>query len=280
MWGGVTTKYSGLGERILSRLRSLGYWKKNRVDVLRFCREKGYRPQYVYAWAKDRVPSYENLKRLASDLDVPMAWILFGRAAGSVSPAELERLEPAGRERARARGEAAGLPRRPAPAEGSAPLAPPAGAGVPVLEFKQIRDLAERLVSLETESHAILGAFSDGYFWLDAEGTILASRIGSDFGGALPPGPLVGKRMPELLGRDLAERLSDGLRSAVSSNIMVALEWGVPAREGARWYECRFIPLPGSPERLRLLAIVRDISEGERVEETRSPGLGGEGPPG
>ena len=67
-----------IGKRIESRLQALGYWKNGRPDVSRFCREKGYLPQYVYAWLKGRVPQFENLIRLGADLKVAPVWLLFG----------------------------------------------------------------------------------------------------------------------------------------------------------------------------------------------------------
>lgn len=73
--------FPGVGDRIARRLNALGYWKNGRPDVTRFCEEKRYRPQYVYAWLRDRVPGYANLKRLARDLEAPMCWILLGRDA-------------------------------------------------------------------------------------------------------------------------------------------------------------------------------------------------------
>ena len=71
-------KFPGTEKRIRSRLEALGYWKEGRPDVSRFCREKGYLPQYVYAWLNGRVPVSANLIRLAADLAVPPAWLLFG----------------------------------------------------------------------------------------------------------------------------------------------------------------------------------------------------------
>src|SRR3990167_7524098 len=79
-------RFPGVGARIQARLKALGFSKKGRPDILRFCQERGYRPQYVYAWLRDRLPVYENLVRLARDLGVSPEWLMFGvgpvRAAG------------------------------------------------------------------------------------------------------------------------------------------------------------------------------------------------------
>ena len=74
----LVKRFPGVGQRINQRLNALGYWRNGRPDVARFCEERRYRPQYVYAWLKDRLPDYENLKRLARDLRAPMCWLLLG----------------------------------------------------------------------------------------------------------------------------------------------------------------------------------------------------------
>ena len=67
------------GERIASRMAERGYRKPNgKPDVLRFCREKGYLPQYVYEWIRGRKPNDDNLRRLANDLQVSTVWLLLG----------------------------------------------------------------------------------------------------------------------------------------------------------------------------------------------------------
>jgi len=83
----------GIADRIRLRLRVCGYWKNGRPDVARFCKEKRYRHQYVYAWLRGRIPVGQNLKRLGRDLEVSMAWILFGKEADSEAGAEVAALE-------------------------------------------------------------------------------------------------------------------------------------------------------------------------------------------
>src|SRR3990170_1810454 len=170
--GSHMSDFAGLGERIRTRLELLGYWKNERPDVLRFCEERRYRPQYVYAWLKDRVPTRANLSRLAHDLGVPMAWIMFGQDAGQVAAEPRHALETAGRDAEGPVAERAPLPNSPRPGKPARPVAP---AWEPqVLDFKRLRDVTERLVQLEAELQAIFRAFPDGYFWLDPEGTILS----------------------------------------------------------------------------------------------------------
>lgn len=51
-------KLPGVGKRIGRRLIELGYSKAGRPDIAKFCAERDYRPQYVYAWLTGRTPSY------------------------------------------------------------------------------------------------------------------------------------------------------------------------------------------------------------------------------
>ncbi|HUG38295.1 MAG TPA: GAF domain-containing protein [Candidatus Limnocylindrales bacterium] len=70
------SKFPGVPERIVSRLRAQGYWKRGKPEVRRFSQEHGYRWQYVYEWIRGRVPGPDNLSRLARDLGVTEAWLL------------------------------------------------------------------------------------------------------------------------------------------------------------------------------------------------------------
>lgn len=88
---------TGLGERIRERMAGLGYARSDgSPKVLQFSRDKGYFSQYVYQWLLGRVPGPENLQRLARDLGVSRAWLLFGDA-GVAEVRRLEPVEPGGR---------------------------------------------------------------------------------------------------------------------------------------------------------------------------------------
>ncbi len=85
-------KFGGLGERLSGRFRALGYWKRTHPDVLRFCREKDYRPQYVYAWLKDRVKRWRQAPpqyRLYQN-----EWVRQRMGFGDTVPSELRKIGP------------------------------------------------------------------------------------------------------------------------------------------------------------------------------------------
>ncbi|MGH7264042.1 MAG: PAS domain-containing protein, partial [Candidatus Rokuibacteriota bacterium] len=230
-------KFPGLGDRMRGRLKALGYWRQNRPDILRFCAERDYRPQYVYAWLKDRVPTYANLRRLARDLDAPIAWLVFGREAESAA------LPDAG-------------PR-------SAPTAP-----AQVIDLPRLREVAEKLVQLEGDLAGIFQAFPDGYFWLDADGTVLSQRAGPGFESPALPADVIGRRVREVFPFDVAKTLEQALDEALRTGGLVSREYTQAHVDMVRAYEARFVPLAGRlPRERRVLVIVREITERRRAEQ-------------
>lgn len=140
-----------LGERIRARLRLIGYWKKGRPDLAGFCRDKGYRHQYVYAWMKGRVPVQQNLARLATDLGTSRAWLMFGKEEiAEADVAVAGRQEP----------DATGAPRRQVPHEPSRATTDALPRQTRIIglmdhQFKRLRDLTERLVEAEARTRAL-----------------------------------------------------------------------------------------------------------------------------
>ena len=66
-------QWPGLGDRIRQKIRELGH-----ENAAQFADAKGYRVTYVYKWISGTLPSRDNLLRLAKDLRVSPAWLLFG----------------------------------------------------------------------------------------------------------------------------------------------------------------------------------------------------------
>ncbi len=154
------TQSHPLGERLRARLKLSGYWKKGRPDLVRFCREKGYRHQYLYAWMKGRVPGQQNLARLAKDLGTSMAWLLFGKEeiAEADVAVRLRVMPEAG----------AGRPERdvtsellrqalPAPSQATSDTPPRQARIIGMMDhqFKRLRELTERLVEEEAKTQAL-----------------------------------------------------------------------------------------------------------------------------
>ncbi len=227
-------RFPGMGRRLRQRLRATGYWRDDRPDIARFCAEKGYRPQYIYAWLGDRVPSYENLIRLGRDLGALPEWVMFGTGPG----ARTEPVEAAAEARRAPRGQ--------------------------LIDFTRLRQVTSRLVRLEAELDAIFRAFPDFYFWLDADGTFLAWQGGRGSELHVAPDLMLGKRIADAFPPDAAQALERGARDAAASGGAVSVEFAL----GAASYETRFLPLgarPSAPR--RLLMIVREITERKQAED-------------
>src|SRR5260370_1150545 len=148
-------RFPGMGRRLRQGLRAAGYWREARPDIARFCAEKGYRPQYIYAWLGDRVPSYENLIRLGRDLGALPEWVMFGTGPG----ARTEPVEAAAEARRAPRGQ--------------------------LIDFTRLRQVTSRLVRLEAELDAIFPAFPDFYFSLAAGRREPAEAAGRAVAGVL-----------------------------------------------------------------------------------------------
>ena len=227
-------RFPGVGRRIRQRLKATGYWKAGRPDIARFCADKGYRSQYVYAWLGDRLPGYDNLVRLARDLDATAEWVMFGTSpAAGTRPAEI--------------------------ADG-----PKAAPRAQLIDFTRLREVTSRLVRLEAELEAIFRAFPDFYFWLDADGTFLAWQGGRGSELQVAPDLMLGKRIADAFPPEAALSLERGARDAAASGGVVSVEFAL----GAHSYETRFLPLGdrASPPR-QLLMIVREITERKQAEE-------------
>ncbi len=285
------SKFSGIGDRLKHRLKLIGYWKNGRPDVARFCHEKGYRPQYLYAWLKNRLPGPENLDNLSRDLEVSGAWILFGeQTAEVVQEAGVTEVAVApGRPHAaglapgpgRSAGPAVGRTRAPASPHDGEGGAGPAGSPAPgndanrlpsnvhPVDFKRLREVTEKLVLLEGQLGAVLQAFPDLYVWLDTDGTILDSTAGPGSDFPLPADRLPGGSLETVLPAEAGRALQAVLLQAVRAGTLTACEFSLPVGDGPRAYEARFIPLQDRPLRHRkVLLNVRNITERKRAEES------------
>jgi PAS domain S-box-containing protein len=228
------SRFPGIGQRVKARLKALGYWRDGRTEIGRFCEDKGYRPQYLYAWLGDRIPTYENLVRLARDLGVQPEWIMFG-AGPTGRPHTLE--------------------------SGAGPSGARRGQ---IIDFARLREVTSRLVRLEGELQAIVRAFPDLYFWLDAEGTFLAYEGGRGSEFHVPPDLILGKKIADAFPPEVSPRLEQAARDASSSIAVASVEFGL----GTRSYEARFLPLdPRQPAQGQLLMIVREITERKQAED-------------
>jgi len=237
-------RFPGLGSRFADRLHDLGFWKDEGPDVGRFCREKGYRPQYVYAWLKDRVPGYDNLRRLAADLDVPIVWFVAGET-GSDRP----RVRAASTRHRRLRR------RRSDRADTVAPLL------APHIDLGPLREATERIATLRADLEALLAAFPDPCMWIDERGAILDVHAAQDVAVL---NQAAGRHVADLFTPGSASALQRAIGRSVRGNSAVTVECVARVSDGEpRTYEARIRPVAETrPRRGRkVLAVLRDVSQ-------------------
>lgn len=70
-----------MGERLVAQLTELGWVKNGHPDIRGFAKAHGYDPTYLYRWKDGAFITYDNLRRVARDLQVSAAWLLLGPEA-------------------------------------------------------------------------------------------------------------------------------------------------------------------------------------------------------
>jgi PAS domain S-box-containing protein len=251
-------KLPDIGKRIGRRLVEQGYSKAGRPDVAKFCAEKGYRPQYVYAWLAGRTPSYENLVQLAADLGVSRSWLAVGDEALVVAVAEGGGESLEARQPGRAR--VAREHRRP-----FEPIPVRSAPSVQVFDFGRLRDVTEKLVEVETQLAAVFEAFPDLYIWVDGAGVILDWKGGRSAVSDVLLEPCVGKLVDEVFQADTGSRLRQALTTATLTGAPGTLEHTADVGGVERTFEARLVPLEAPSG--QALIVVRDVSDRRRAEQ-------------
>jgi PAS domain S-box-containing protein len=244
------TGFPGIGDRIAQRMRVMGFWKDDRPDVARFCRERRYRRQYVYAWLQDRMPGVDNLRRLARDLDVTVAWLAVGEDSGQLVVA-------AAGNGHRAR-HARGADERRRRARTYTATGPPRAPGI---ELLALREATDRVVQLQADLEATLAAFPDPCIWIDEHGSILGVH-----GDGIPRGFSRARIVAEALPGNAAAALLAGVERATRTMKPVSVEYTLPTTPEPRTFEARILPVKTTRRPPKALVVLRDVTERARSE--------------
>lgn len=250
----------GFGSRVHERILALGYVKRDRPDIARFSRERGYHAQYIYGWIKGRLPRSGHLERRAGDLGVTPAWLMFGQQEVALALAGFAATQVTSIPSARG---GPGRPRAPLPSgplQGSPRRTPP--PPLRVLDFARFRELTEQLSHVQAQFEGVFRAFPDRYLWLDADGTVLSCN------GPEGQGAVAGRSLGELFPAKPAGHLNQALLRTLRTNSLATHEYTAHEAGEARHFEARFVPLGDTPSRRRqVLLIIRDITERKRLED-------------
>jgi PAS domain S-box-containing protein len=120
----------------------------------------------------------------------------------------------------------------------------------------------EQLAQRTRELEAVLHAFPDLYFRLDADGVVLERRAGQAAALRFPDARVIGRPLRELLPDDARARFDDAFARARRTGELAGAEYRVHAEHGACDYEARIVPLPDG----QVVTLVRDITARKDAE--------------
>lgn len=131
------------------------------------------------------------------------------------------------------------------------------------------RDISERtraeeqLLRTTSEMEAVLHAFPDVYFWLDADSTIVSYHAADPSALYAPPEQFMGRKMSEVVPEEVGRLFREAIDAVEATGTLASIEYPLQIAEERRHFEARILRAPDS----QVLAIVRDITERTRSEE-------------
>ena len=141
--------------------------------------------------------------------------------------------------------------------------------GNPVLYEGIVIDVTARKLAqqkseeLASKLQAIVGAFPDLYFHVDASGRVLDYNAGRVADLYVPPEKFLGKRLQEVLPPDVGKMYGDATDEAVKTGGVLVREYSLEIEGETRFFEARLIPIPEE----HVLIVVRNITAGKLAEE-------------
>ena len=115
----------------------------------------------------------------------------------------------------------------------------------------------------EGKLSAMLSAFPDALFVLDADGTYLEIFSPEDLLAA-PPARVLGRRVDEILPPEAGTAILRVIRFALATGRTQSMEYPLQVPSGTRTFDARVVPIPG-PE-AKVLWCARDITDRKAAE--------------
>ncbi|NJN87858.1 MAG: PAS domain S-box protein [Leptolyngbyaceae cyanobacterium SL_7_1] len=131
------------------------------------------------------------------------------------------------------------------------------------IEFER-RQAEQALQQKNQEFQAIFKAFPDLFFRLQGDGTILGYETRNLIELYAHPETFLNLKVQDILPHPAGECSYEAVRQAIETNSVVSYEYSLPLLDGDHHYEARMVRLQAE----QVIAVVRDISDRKRIEET------------
>jgi diguanylate cyclase (GGDEF)-like protein len=120
-----------------------------------------------------------------------------------------------------------------------------------------------KLRQSEAKNDALLNAIPDLIFRVNKDGVFLEARGPREIGYLRPSEGFLGKRLDEVLPKEIAQKAMYHLKRALQSQETQFFDYELNLKDGKRCYEARIV-VSGEDE---VLAIVRDMTDRKKAEE-------------
>jgi PAS domain S-box-containing protein len=132
-----------------------------------------------------------------------------------------------------------------------------------VIDVTARKTAQQKSEELTSRLLAIVEAFPDLHFRVDAHGTILDFNAGRIADLYVPPQKFLGRKMQEVLPPDVGKMFGSAFGEALNTGRIVAREYALEIEGETRFYEARLAPIANN----QILVVVRNITAGKRAEE-------------
>src|SRR5262249_41248593 len=128
--------------------------------------------------------------------------------------------------------------------------------------IETLKQRAEELRKSEAKNRALIDALPDNLFRIARDGTYLDAKIPDGISVIGTPQDLIGKRMRDVLPKEVAEQRMHYLEQALKTRQIQIFEYELTVNNAPQDYEARMV-VSGDSE---VLAIMRNITQRKRQE--------------
>jgi two-component system, cell cycle sensor histidine kinase and response regulator CckA len=129
-------------------------------------------------------------------------------------------------------------------------------------DVTQEKEKDEQLKESEARNRAILSALPDLLFQIKKDGTFLSYYAGSKDSLFTKPENFTGKKMEDVLPKDIARQGKQRLKEAIKTGRTVSFEYQLPIKDKIKEWEARFT----RTGKETAIVLIRDITEMEKAE--------------